>query len=64
MDKIKKILSNYTPENYAIFHDTFNELCSRGIGNGVYQDMTVLVDIIEIIAACEQIIKKGEKYDN
>ena len=59
MDKIKEILSNYSKEDRSLFHDTVDMLFSKGVANGVYQDMMVLVDIIEILAACEEIIKNN-----
>lgn len=59
MDRIKKILDNYTPEDAKIVKDTVDMLCSKGIGNGVYQDYTVLADVVSILGILEQIVKEG-----
>lgn len=60
MNDIKNILSKYSKKDYQIFYDTVDMLCQKGVGNGNYQDYTVLIDIIEILSKCEQIIKTGE----
>lgn len=57
MDEIKKILSNYTKDDYRLFYDTIDELCKNGVANGCYQDYGVLTDVIGILSICEQIIK-------
>jgi hypothetical protein len=60
MERIKEILDKYTPKNEKAFKDTVSMLCKNGIGNGVYQDYSVLVDVIEILSVCETIIaEKG-----
>lgn len=61
MDKIKEVLAKYTKEDYQIFKDTVDMLCSKGIGNGCYQDYTVLTDVLSILTICESIIKGAEK---
>lgn len=60
MDKIKEVLAKYTKEDYQIFKDTVDMLCSKGIGNGCYQDYTVLTDVLSILTICESIIKGAE----
>lgn len=57
MDEIKEILKKYSRKNYEIFKDTIDILCSKGVGNGCYQDYTVLMDILSILTACEAIVK-------
>ena len=53
-DNILKILANYkTPEDRDLFHDTIDELCSKGIGKGCYQDYGVLCDVLKILTDCE-----------
>jgi hypothetical protein len=56
MERIKEILKKYTPEDEKIFKDTVEMLCSKGIGNGCYQDYTVLMDVISILSAAECIV--------
>lgn len=60
MDKIKEVLAKYTKEEYQIFKDTVEMLCSKGIRNGCYQDYTVLMDVLSILTICESIIKGVE----
>lgn len=60
MDKIKEILSNYDSDNYGLFKNTVDMLCSKGIGGGCYQDYTVLCDVLAILTECEKIIKNTE----
>ena len=58
MEKIKEILSHYSKEDYQLFYDTVDTLCAKG-GKGNFQDYTVLVDILEILTVCENLIMKG-----
>lgn len=58
-DKICEILSHYTPEDHQLFHQTVDELCSKGIAKGCFQDYTVLADILTILTQCEMLIKNG-----
>lgn len=62
MDKIKEVLAKYTKDDYQIFKDTVEMLCSKGAGNGCYQDFGVLMDVLSILTICESIIK-GAKND-
>lgn len=57
MERIKEILDKYPPEKAKIFEDTVDMLYKKGIPNGCYQDYTVLMDVMDIIATCERIIK-------
>lgn len=53
-DNILKILANYTtPEDRDLFHDTIDELCSKGIAKGCYQDYGVLTDVLNILTECQ-----------
>ena len=64
MDKILKILANYTtPRDCKLFHDTVNELCSNGIAKGCYQDYAVLSDVLTILTDCETYMKNVCKTD-
>lgn len=58
MERIKKILDNYTKEDYKLVHDTVDELCSKGISKGCFQDYNILADIVAILSYCENIIKE------
>lgn len=59
MEKIKEILSHYSKEDYQIFYDTVDMLCKKGV-NGNFQDYRVLVDVLEILTACENLIMAGQ----
>ena len=60
MDKILKILANYTtPRDYKLFHDTIDELCSKGIAKAYYQDYAVLSDVLTILTDCETYMKNA-----
>lgn len=41
------------------FHDTIDMLCSKGVGNGAYQDYSVLMDVLSILTIAEALVKKG-----
>lgn len=56
---IKMVLDKYSPEDYKLFYDTVEMLCAKGVGNGCYQDYTVLVDVVQILSLCEEIVKGG-----
>ena len=63
-DNILKILANYTtPEDRDLFHDTIDELCSKGIAKGCYQDYAVLSDVLTILTDCETYMKNACKTD-
>ena len=59
MKRIQEILDKYSPEDYQLFYDTVEMLCAKGIGKGCYQDYTVLTDVVQILATCEEIVKEG-----
>ena len=63
MEELKQILSKYAPEDKKVWNATVDMLCSKGIANGVYQDFTVLMDVLSILTVCEKIIKEGELID-
>lgn len=58
LGRIKEILSKYAGRGTE-FKATIDMLCSKGIGNGCFQDYTILVDVLEILSICETII--GDK---
>lgn len=55
LERIKEILSKYEGKGDK-FKATIDMLCSKGIGNGVFQDYSILVDVLEILSICETII--------
>lgn len=62
MERIKKILDNYTTEeDYKLFKQTNDELCKKGIAKGCFQDYTVLADVVSILSICESIVKDKAK---
>lgn len=60
MNKFDEILKKYTKEDYPIIHKSIDELCKNGVGNGCYQDYSILVDILEVLAYFENIVKNKE----
>ena len=59
MERIKEVLAKYKPDDAKKFHDTVDMLCKKGIGNGVYQDYGMLMDVLSILTISEAIIKEG-----
>lgn len=58
MEKINEILKNYTSNDKQLVHNTIDMLCAKGIGNGCYQDYTVLADVVSVLAAFEEAVGK------
>lgn len=63
LDRILEIMSKYDKEDYKVFGDTIDMLCSKGIGNGCYQDMTVLMDILSILSICKIYLQEGNNEE-
>jgi hypothetical protein len=63
MEEIIEILSKYNTNDAKTFHDTTDMLCSKGIANGCYQDMAMLMDVISILCICEKFIKEGNNNE-
>lgn len=59
LERIKEILQK-NEGRYDEFKATVDMLCSKGIGNGVFQDYALLVDVIEILSVCETILKENK----
>lgn len=57
MERIKEILDKYTSEDAKAFSDTVEMLYKKGIPNGCYQDYSLLMDVMSILAICELILK-------
>ena len=55
LERIKEILSKYEGRGVE-FKATIDMLWSKGIGNGVFQDYSILIDVLEILSICETII--------
>lgn len=64
LNRIKDILARYSPSDYQRFKDTIDMLCKKGIGNGVFQDYTLLTDVLEILGVCESIVLDGNIMSN
>lgn len=60
MERIKQVLEKFSPQDAKAFHDTVDMLCKKGIANGVYQDYSMLMDVISVLTICEAIIKEGK----
>ena len=67
--KMKKLTSFYAPVQASCVYtvditnmdkDTVDMLCSKGIGNGCYQNYAILLDVLEVLSVCETIIEKGD----
>lgn len=59
LERIQEIMSKYSTEDYKTFKDTVEMLCSKGIGNGCYQDYAMLMDVISILSICEGYLKEA-----
>ena len=46
MERIKEVLGKYTQQDAKAFKDTVDMLCKKGIGNGCYQDYTILMYVL------------------
>ena len=60
MDKLKKILAKYSSEDAKQLKVTIEELSSKGIGKGCFQDYGMLADVIEMMYSLVSVIEKGE----
>ena len=56
-EKINEILKNYSKDDASLVHNTVDMLCAKGLAEGCFQDMGVLVDILEILSAFEKDIR-------
>lgn len=60
MKRIKNVLEKYkSEEDIKNFSNSIEMLCKKGIANGVYQDYSVLADVVSLLTICEAIIKAG-----
>jgi hypothetical protein len=57
LKEIKRILDKYSADDAKAFSDTIEMLYKKGIPNGCYQDYSMLMDVVSILAICELIIK-------
>ena len=55
LERLEEILSKYVGKSDR-FKATVDMLCQKGIGNGCFQDYTILIDVLEILSICEAII--------
>ena len=61
-EKFKQIVDNYTSKDAKIIRDTIDMLARKGIGNGCYQDYTVLMSVLAVLEAFEIAVKeRGDK---
>lgn len=49
--KLKEFLKNI--HNKKAVHDTIDELCSKGVGKGCFQDYGLLIAILDLLSAIE-----------
>ena len=64
LEEIQKELDQFkdtTGQGYNTFKNAINELCSKGISKGCYQDYRALCSIMNILALCKNYIKEGDK---
>nr|DAQ16574.1 MAG TPA: hypothetical protein [Caudoviricetes sp.] len=64
LEEIQKELDQFkdtTGQGYNTFKNTINELCSKGISKGCYQDYGALCSIMNILTFCKNYIKEGDK---
>lgn len=64
IENIQEILNKYSADDYPLFYNTVDMLCSKGVANGTYKDYSVLTDVIGILGVCENMIKaNGGSYE-
>lgn len=54
---LEDVMGHYAKEDYDIFKDTVDMLCAKGVSKGIYQDYSVLIDVLQILTICEKFIK-------
>lgn len=62
MEELIKELNQFkdsTGEGYKLFKNTVDELCTKGISKGCYQDYGALCSVVKILTFCECYIKEG-----
>ena len=60
MKKIKKILASYCPEDADELQRTVEELCSKGVAKGCFQDFGMVADVITCLYALVDAVRKDE----
>lgn len=58
--KFQEIVNKYDKSDAKLVNDTIEMLTSKGVGNGCYQDYTVLMDVINILDAFLNAIKNKD----
>lgn len=57
---MKEITIKINDVTYQKFHDTVDELCTKGIGNGCFQDYIALTIVINCLSQIEDALKESE----
>ena len=60
MEKIKEIIAKYEAKDARKVNDAIDMLCKKGVANGCYQDITILMDILSILGEVVAVIDRGE----
>lgn len=63
LERIKSVLEKYNEQDAKAFKDTIDMLCSKGIGNGCYQDYALLMDVISILTIAESIVRGNKMIE-
>ena len=58
---MKEIVIKINDVTYQKFHDTVDELCAKGIGNGCFQDYTVLSTVVDCLDQIEVALQESER---
>lgn len=56
----QEIVNKYNKTDFKMVKDTVDMLASKGVGNGCYQDYTILMDILEVLSVFESAVKNKE----
>ena len=59
-EKFQKLVDKYNKTDAQEIHDTVDMLCSKGIGNGCFQNYAMLADVLEVLVAFERAVSEKE----
>ncbi len=58
LEQIKELLKKHNKGDYVAVRSTIDMLCAKGVQNGFYQNMQILIDVLAILELCASAIKE------
>ncbi|MCM1289316.1 MAG: hypothetical protein NC132_01505 [Corallococcus sp.] len=58
LEQIKALLEKHNKDDYVAVRSTIDMLCAKGVPNGFYQNMQILIDVLAILELCASAIKE------